>query len=153
MNRISAQCGINYSRQMPASSNNQIILTAFPVACCLARHMPYTKTAMKRWQKENIIMKKLTMAFVTVLIVAGLASSALADPGWSNGQRYDNRGQYDRPNYPYDQRDYRDHRGYYRQPVVVHRDSDFRPRPVVHYYEPQRPSVRLHFPNFSIQFR
>ncbi|MCK7503450.1 MAG: hypothetical protein MZV70_04630 [Desulfobacterales bacterium] len=63
-------------------------------------------------------MKKLTMIFVTVLMVAGLSASALADPGWSNGKRYGNRDRYEHPQYQYDHRDYRDHRVAYRNALL-----------------------------------
>jgi len=98
-------------------------------------------------------MKKLTMIFVTVLMVAGLAASALAAPGWSNSQRYDNRDRYERPHDNNDRRDYRDRRGPYGQPVVMHRVPVRHYEPVVRVYEPYAPAFSLYFPNLSIQFR
>lgn len=98
-------------------------------------------------------MKKLTLMFVTVLMVAGLAASALADPGWANGHRYDNRGRVERVHENYGHRDYRDHRGPYRQPVVVQRVPVRHYEPVVRVYEPYAPGFSLYFPNFSIQLR
>jgi hypothetical protein len=94
------------------------------------------------------------MAFVTVLIVAGLASSALADPGWSNGHRHDNHGRYDRSHHEYHHHYYRDHRMDHR-PMVVHRAPAIAPRPVpvVRVYEPQAASFSMFLPGFSIQVR
>lgn len=101
-------------------------------------------------------MKKISIIFVAVFVVAGLASYAFADPGWSNGHRNDNRYQHEQPYRQYDQRDYRDyrdHRGPYYRPAVVHRVPFAPPRPVVRVYEPPVPGVSLYFPNFSITFR
>ncbi len=103
-------------------------------------------------------MKKLAMAFVTVLIVAGMASSALANPGWSNDHRHNDRGRFDRPQHDYyqpqyQQRDYHNHWNYHRQPVVVQRVPVMPPRPVVHAYEPQAASFSMFLPGFSIQVR
>jgi len=97
-------------------------------------------------------MKKLAMAFVTVLIVAGLASSALADPGWSNGHRYDNHGRYERQPIHY-QHDHHNQWEQHRQPMVVQRVPVVPPRPVVHAYEPQAASFSMFLPGFSIQVR
>ena len=96
-------------------------------------------------------MKKITMIFVTVLMVAGLASSAIANPGWSKGQRYDNRGQYSRTHDRYDHRDYRNYRGHYQQPVHYVPVRAY--EPVVRVYQPSAPSFSLFFPNLSIQIR
>ncbi|MEN6373859.1 MAG: hypothetical protein ABFD75_03625 [Smithella sp.] len=98
-------------------------------------------------------MKKITMAFITVLFVAGLASSALADPGWSNGHRFGNHERYDRSHHEY-RHDYRDHRMDH-QRVVVHRAPAIAPRPVpvVRVYEPQAAGFSLFLPGFSLQLR
>ena len=98
-------------------------------------------------------MKKLTMIFVTVLMVAGLAASALADPGWSNGNRYGNRDRYEHPQYQYDHRDYRDHRVVYRQRVIEHRVPVRPPEPFVHVVRPHVPIFTFFFPHMSIQIR
>jgi hypothetical protein len=101
-------------------------------------------------------MKKLIMAFATVLVVTGLAFSALADPGWGNGRRFDDRGRQDRIHNQYDHRDYRGHRDYqrtYRQPVIVERVPVYASQPVVRVYDPHQPSFSLYLPNFSIQIR
>lgn len=113
------------------------------------------KTKDKR--KGKTIMKKLAAAFVTVLIVAGMAASASADPGWSHGPRHNDRGRFERPQHQYyqpqhQQRDYRNHWNY-QQPVVVHRAPIVPPRPVVHAYEPQAASFSMFLPGFSIQVR
>ena len=97
-------------------------------------------------------MKKITMAFVTVLIVAGMASSALADPGWSNGHRFDDHERYDRPHHEYYQHDNSDHRVHY-QPVVMQRAPAIAPRPVVRVYEPHAAGFSLFLPGFSIRVR
>lgn len=93
-------------------------------------------------------MKKLTMILVTVVIVAGLAGSALADPGWSNGQRYGNHGRFDRPQYNYNN-PY--HQGPQRYPVMRHRVLVRPPEPVVRVFQPHPPAFGFFFPNFSIQ--
>ena len=99
-------------------------------------------------------MKKITMMFVTVMMIAGFAASALADSGWSNDRRFDDRGRYDqRIHDRYDHRDYRDHRGPYYRPVIVHRVPVRPPEPIVRVYEPYAPGFSLYFPNFSIQIR
>jgi hypothetical protein len=97
-------------------------------------------------------MKKLTMLFVTVLMFAGLSASALADPGWSNGNRYGNRDRYERPQYQYDHRDYRDYRVAYRR-VIVHRLPVRPPEPFVHVVRPHVPIFTFLFPHMSIQIR
>jgi hypothetical protein len=105
-------------------------------------------------------MKKITIAFAAVLMVAGLSFSALADPGWGNGRRFDNHARQNRIHNPYDHRDYRDdQRSYrddqrsYRQPVIADRVPVHPYQPVVRVYEPHTPSFSLYFPNFSIQIR
>ena len=102
-------------------------------------------------------MKKLAMAFAAVMIVAGLASSALADPGWSNGHRYDNNGRFESPHHQYYQqhiqRDHHNRWDRHRQPMVVERVPVVPPRPVVHAYEPQAASFSMFLPGFSIQIR
>lgn len=101
-------------------------------------------------------MKKLTMILVTVLIVAGLSASAFAAPGWSNGQRYDHRGRYERPQYQNDHRGYRDNRVYrtpYRQPVIIHRVPVCPPEPYVRIVPPPFPILTFFFPHLSIQIR
>jgi len=98
-------------------------------------------------------MKKITMALVTVLLTAVLASLAFADPGWSSRQRYDHRGPADRPHHQYDQRDYRGHWRQNHHPVVVYQAPMFPHRPVVRVYEPQEPGFWLYFPHFSISIR
>ena len=98
-------------------------------------------------------MKKLTMIFVTVLMVAGLSASALADPGWSNGKRYGNRDRYEHPQNQYDHRDYRDHRGAYRQRVIEYRVPVRPPEPFVPVVRPHVPIFTFLFPHLSIQIR
>jgi hypothetical protein len=95
-------------------------------------------------------MKKLSMAFVTLLIVAGLASSALADPGWSNSRRFDDHGRNNQIKYKYEY-NHRDHREPYRQ--TVHHAPVLASRQVVHVYRPDAPSISLFFPHMSIQIR
>lgn len=93
-------------------------------------------------------MKKLTIIFAAVLIVAGLASSAGAGPDWSNGRRFDNRGKYDRAHFRYDQREYR---GPYQQHVYY---TPVRAQQqVVHVAQPYVPSFSIFLPNLSIQIR
>jgi len=93
-------------------------------------------------------MKKLTIMFFTGLIVAVLAATASADPGWSKGQRFENRGRYE-----YQQKySHRDFRGYHRQPVVVYRVSPRPPERVLLGYE-YWPYFSLYLPHFSIQIR
>jgi hypothetical protein len=98
-------------------------------------------------------MKKITIAFAAVLMVAGLSFSALADPGWGNGRRFDNHARQNRIHNPYDHRDYRDDQRSYRQPVIADRVPVHPYQPVVRVYEPHTPSFSLYFPNFSIQIR
>lgn len=95
-------------------------------------------------------MKKITMIFATVLMVAGLAASAFADPGWSNGPRHDNRGRHKQT---YQKYDHRDHREPYYQPVVVYRVPVRPPEPVVHVIRPYVPSFSVYLPHMSIQIR
>jgi hypothetical protein len=97
-------------------------------------------------------MKKLATAFVTVLIVAGFASSALAAPGWSNDRRHDDHGRFDRPEHHY-QYDHQNHWAHHYQPVVVHRPPAIAPRPAVRVYEPQAANFSLFLPGFSLQLR
>ena len=98
-------------------------------------------------------MKKLTIAFAAVLMVAGLTFSALADPGWGNGRRFENNARQSRTHNPYDHRDYRNNVRAYRQPVIADRVPVHSYQPVVRVYEPHTPSFSLYFPNFSIQIR
>ncbi|MDP2853769.1 MAG: hypothetical protein Q8O28_05940 [Smithellaceae bacterium] len=107
-------------------------------------------------------MKKLTMILITVLMVAGLAASAFADPGWSNGQRYGNRDGYGRPHYQYNDRDYRDYRDYrnqrdqrgpYWRPVIIHRVPVRPPEPVAYFLPPPPPPLRIFFPHLNLLFR
>jgi hypothetical protein len=101
-------------------------------------------------------MKKLTMILISVLMVAGLSVSAFADPGWSNGKRYDHRGRYERPQYQNDHRDYReyrDRREYYRQPVIVNRVPMRQPESYVRIVPPPFPILTFFFPHMSIQIR
>jgi len=97
-------------------------------------------------------MKKLAMAFAAVMIVAGMASSALADPGWSNGPRHGYNGRFDRPPQHYRQIDHNQWR-HHHQPVMMHRAPGIAPRPVVQVYEPQAASFSMFLPGFSIQIR
>lgn len=93
------------------------------------------------------------MIFATVLMVAGLSASALADPGWSNEKRYGNRDRYEHPQYQYEHRDYRDHRVAYRQRVIERR-APVRPRETfVHVVRPHVPIFTFLFPHMSIQIR
>lgn len=97
-------------------------------------------------------MKKLMMIFVAVIMVAGLAASAFANPDWSNGPRYDYRGRYERPHDRYDNRDYRfrhDERWEHRRHFVVHKG----PEPVVFLPRPHVPVVGFFFPHMTIQIR
>ena len=109
-------------------------------------------------------MKKLAMAFAAVMIVAGMASSALADPGWANGHRNDHNGRFDRPPQHYWHIDHNQWRHNYqqnhyshwehdRQPVVMQRVPVAPPRPYVNAYEPQGASFSMFLPGFSIQIR
>ncbi|MEE9913142.1 MAG: hypothetical protein K4571_15630 [Deltaproteobacteria bacterium] len=101
-------------------------------------------------------MKKMTMILVTVIMVAGLAASALANPGWSDGPRYDNRDRYERPHDRYNDRDdrfHQDERWRHRQPVVIHRAPDHFRRPVVYIARPHVPVFSIFFPPVSIQLR
>lgn len=96
-------------------------------------------------------MKKITMIVVTVMMVVGLAASAFANPGWG-GQRYDDRGRYERSHDGYDGRDYRfrhDDWRFHRPPVVIHRI----PGPVVYLPRPHVPAVGFFFPHMTIQIR
>jgi len=97
-------------------------------------------------------MKKIAMAFAAVMIVAGMASSALADPGWSNGPRHHNYGRFDRPPQHYRHIDHNQWR-HHHQPVMMHRAPGIAPRPVVQVYEPQAASFSMFLPGFSIQIR
>ena len=77
------------------------------------------------------------------------AASAFAyGPGWQNGDRYDNRGRYERAPYQYDNRDrqvYYQHHAYY---VPVHAAQ-----PVVYVSKPWMPGITISFPDVSIQIR
>jgi len=95
-------------------------------------------------------MKKLRMILVAVVIVAGLAAPALADPGWSNGQRYGNPGRFDRPQYNYNN-PY--HQGPHRYPVMRHRTPVYQHEPIVHAFRPHVPSFNIFFPHMRMQFR
>jgi len=96
-------------------------------------------------------MKKLSIAFVTVLMVAGLAVSAFANPGWEDGRRYNDRGGPDRIHNQYDQRDFR---GHYRRPVVARRAPVFPPRRGVSAHVPPPPPIVSFFlPPFIIPMR
>ncbi len=96
-------------------------------------------------------MKKLSIAFVTVLMVAGLTASAFADPGWSNGRRYNDHARNYRIHKQYDHRDFR---GHYRQPVSVHRAPVFPPRHAVRPHVPPPPPIFSFFlPPFIIPIR
>ena len=97
-------------------------------------------------------MKKLSIAFVTVLMVAGLAVSAFADPGWEDGRRYNDRGRPDRFHSQYDDRDFR---GQYRHPVVAHRAPVFPPRYGMraHLPPPPPPIFSFFLPPFIIPIR
>lgn len=100
---------------------------------------------------ENNV-KKITMIVVTVMMVVGLAASAFANPGWAGGQRYDDRGGYERSHDRYDGRDYRfrhDDWRFHRPPVVIHRI----PEPVVYLPRPYVPAVGFFFPHMTIQIR
>lgn len=90
------------------------------------------------------------MAFAAILIVASFAFSALADPGWSNGRRYDERSRRDLPQYRDDHRDHRDYRRPYYHPVAVYRRPS---EPVVHVYGPHPAGFAIFFPHMSIQIR
>jgi hypothetical protein len=97
-------------------------------------------------------MKKLSIAFVTVLMVAGLAVSAFANPGWEDGRRYNDRGRPDRFHSQYDDRDFR---GQYRHPVVAHRAPVFPPRYGMraHLPPPPPPIFSFFLPPFIIPIR
>lgn len=97
-------------------------------------------------------MKKMTMILVTVMMVVGLAASAFANPGWSNGSRYDNRDRYERPHDRYDDHGYRfrhDERWNHRPPAVIYRA----PEPVVYLPRPHVPAIGFFFPHMTIQIR
>lgn len=97
-------------------------------------------------------MKKITMLLITVTMVVGLAASVWANPGWSNGPRYDSRDRYERSHDRYDDRDYRfrhDERWEHRAHVVIHRV----PEPVVFLPRPHVPAVGFFFPHMTIQIR
>lgn len=97
-------------------------------------------------------MKKIMVALVTVVMVAGLAASVWANPGWSNGPRHDGRGRYERPYDRYEDHGYRfrhDERWEHRAPVVVHRV----PEPIVYLPRPHVPAVGFFFPHMTIQIR
>lgn len=121
-------------------------------------------------------MKKLGVAFVTLLIVAGFTVSAVADPGWGNERRWDGSGKRDQIHKRYDHRDYRDygnyrehrdfrvHRAPYGHPVFVRRAPalpvppvevqvipEYPHQPAVRVYGPPVPSFGLFLPHFSIQ--
>lgn len=98
-------------------------------------------------------MKKLTTIFATVLIVGGLASSALANPEWSNGHAYGHRNWNDKPHQQYSERDRHSNWEHHRQPVVVQRVPVIPPRPVMHAYEPHVAGFSMFLPGFSIQVR
>ena len=96
-------------------------------------------------------MKKLSIAFVTVLMVAGLTASAFADPGWSNGRRYNDHSRNYRMYKPYDQIDFSRHD---RRPVDVHRVPVFPPRYGARPHVPPPPPVFSFFlPPFIIPGR
>lgn len=97
-------------------------------------------------------MKRIMMIFFTVIMVAGLAQSVWANPGWSNGPRYDDRGRYERPHDRYgdcDNRFRHDERWEHRPPVVIHRRTE----PVVYVPRPHVPAVGFFFPHLMIQIR
>ena len=122
-------------------------------------------------------MKKLSIAFTTILIVAGFAFSALADPGWSNDRRWDNRDGRDQMHNQYDQRNYRgygnyhgdryyrDHRTHYQHrvierrfpvpppPHVVAHGIPLPPVPVVSVDVPRPPRFSIFLPPFIIHVR
>lgn len=98
-------------------------------------------------------MKKLTTILATVLIVGGLASSAMANPGWSNGHAYGHQNRFDRPHHQYNERDRHNNWGHEHRPVVVQRVPVIAPRPVVHAYEPHVAGFSMFMPGFSIQIR
>ncbi len=95
-------------------------------------------------------MRKLTTVLVTVLMIAGLATSALAAPGWSNHPRNDYRFKHEQPYQKYDHRDYR---RAYRQPVIVHRVPVNPPRRFARVYQPVPPGFGFFFPYLNIQIR
>lgn len=97
-------------------------------------------------------MKKMVMMFVAVMMAAGLAQPALANPGWSGGQRWDDRDRYERSSGRHDDCGYRlgrDRRWVHRAPVVVHRV----PEPVVYLPRPHVPAIGLFFPHMVIHIR
>ncbi|MEN6622363.1 MAG: hypothetical protein ABFD50_12530 [Smithella sp.] len=98
-------------------------------------------------------MKKKTTILATVLIVGGLASSALANPEWSNGHAYGHQNRFERPHHQTYDRDSHNNWGRENQPVVVHRVPVIPPRPVMHAYEPHAAGFSMFLPGFSIQVR
>lgn len=98
-------------------------------------------------------MKKITTIFAAVLIVGGLASSALANPGWSNGYAYGHQNRFERPHHQYHERDHRNNWGHDHQRVVVQRVPVIPPRPVLHAYEPYAAGFSMFMPGFSLQIR
>lgn len=95
-------------------------------------------------------MKKLSIAFVTVLMVAGLTVSAFADPGWSNTRRFNDHR---RPDRIHNQYDHRDSRGHYRHPVAAHRAPVFPPRHHMRAHVPPPPIFSFFLPPFIIPIR
>jgi len=93
-------------------------------------------------------MKRIAMTFVTILIVTVFAASAFAfGPSWQNGNRYDNRGRYERAHFQVDNHE----RQYYHHQKVVY--VPVHPAPVVHVPQYARPGIAISIPNFSLWIR
>ena len=152
MNHLFARRREEIWQEITLSSNTPIISTECLGVSNMAQDVLYTNAKKITKRKGKIIMKKLAMAFVTVLIVAGMASSALADPGWSHGPRFNNHGRYNQPQHHY-QNFHHNHWAHHHQPMVMHRAPVIPPRPVVRAYQPQAASFSMFLPGFSIQIR
>lgn len=98
-------------------------------------------------------MKKLTTIFAAVLIVGGVASSALANPYWSNGHAYGHHGWNERQHHQNYQRDHHSNWEREYRPAAVHRVPVIAPRPAMHAYEPNAAGFSMFLPGFSLQVR